>query len=165
MPSGNPNGAFSLVDGRATVDDGAGNSLELDLVDGEVNWTEEGAPYTEARHRNRHKSRPILRKTGDGNVKGSLSCTIQSFRGSTGITPYEVFNRTGMGASWQNTAIGDKKASRLRLELDATAAQGAAQTVTFNYAVFENVKCDASGDGLWKLSADFTDYENAPEIA
>lgn len=153
---------YSQIDGTLVIGDGT-NSLTADFVQSDISWTEEGSSYTEAKSRNKHKTTPVLRKTAEGNITGSLSLLITSFRGNTAITPYEVFTRTGLGASWGNTAVGDKKASRLALTLDNTAASGGAQTATFGFVVFTSVKVDpAGGDGLYLLTADFTDHEEAP---
>lgn len=158
--------SFSRVDCTATVYDGGGNSLVLGLVQADAKWTIEGAPYTEARVRNKHASTPVLRKTGDGNVTGSMTLLIASFFGSSAVTPYEALTLTGGAAAWTTTAAGDKKAIRLVLAASATAAGGASQSVTFAYIVPMNIQVDPAGaDGLFSMSFDFTDHENEPVVA
>lgn len=158
--------SFSQIDCTATVYDGGGNSLVLGLVQGDAKWTIEGEPYTEAKVRNKHASTPVLRKTGDGNVTGSMTLLVASFVGSAAVTPYEAITLTGGASGWTTTAAGDKKAIRLVLAPSATAAGGASQSVTFAYLVPTNIQIDPAGaDGLFSMSFDFTDHENAPVVA
>lgn len=159
--------SLSQVDGNATLYDGSTNSLVLAMVQSDVESTVEGKPYTEARARNLHATgTPILRVTGDGNVTGSISLLISSFYGSSAVTPYEVFTFTGGASGWTSTSRGDRQSLKLVLAVNATAAGGASQTITYNYCVFSNVKISPSGgDGLYLLTADFVDHENKPTIA
>lgn len=158
-------GVFSQIDGDVYIYGGAPatESCQLKVVQGDVNYTIEGDQHTEARSRNKHLSTPILRKTGDGNVTGSFSCLIHSFKGSSAATLYEVLTGTGLAASWSSTAYGDKKARKLVMTVNDGSLS---QVTTFNYCVFSNVAIDPAGaDGLWQVSADFTDYESAPTVA
>lgn len=154
---------FSQIDVTATMTDGT-NSITMNLVQNDPDWTIEGAPFVEARVRNQHQSTPVLRKTGDGNVTFTLDMMITSFKGSTAATPYEVLTRTGLGASWGNMGGGDKPMTRITLPYNASAANGASQTVTFNYCVASNVAVTKT-DGIYHLTADIVDHENAPTIA
>jgi hypothetical protein len=156
---------FSQIDGTLTASDGASASLEFDFVQSDIEWTVEGAPYTEAKVRNKHKATPVLRKTGDGNVTGSASLLVTSLRGSTDETPYEFLTQTGGSASITTRAAGDRKAIKLAFTVNASAAGGASQLVEFNYSVCQNVKVSPSGsDGLFLLTFDFTDHESAPTV-
>lgn len=160
--------AFSQVDGAAVFSDGTAtpNTLTVGFVQADVAWTVEGAPYTEARVRNKHHSTPVLRKTGDGNVTGSMSLLVTSLKGDTAVTPYEFLTRTGGASAYKSTANGDKYAIKIAVTFNATDAGGASQTVTFAYVVPTSIKVDpAGGDGLMMLSFDFTDHENAPTVA
>lgn len=164
MATSDSTSVLSQIDGTCTVYDGSTNSLELALVQTDPEYTIEGAPYVEAMVRKKHLPIPVLRKTGDGNVTGSMSLLIRSFAGATAVTPYEVFTHTGLAASWTPTTIGDKPS--LRLVFAVTDPSGASQTVTFAYLVASNVKIAPSGgDGLFMLTFDFTDHENAPVVA
>lgn len=159
--------SFSQIDCTATLYDGGSNSLVLGLVQADAKWTIEGKPYTEARTRNQHQSpRPVLRVTGDGNVTGSMSLLVASFYGSAAVTPYEAVTLTGGASGWATTAAGDKKAVKLILAANATAASGASQTVTFAYLVATNIQIDPAGaEGLFMMTFDFTDHENEPAVA
>lgn len=155
---------YSQVDGTATVLDGAGNSLVLAFVQSDITWTEETPPYTEARVRNKHaSSTPILRKTGDGNVTGTMRLLISTFYGSAAVSPREAITFADGASGWTSTSRGDKKTFTLRLDLTAAAGGGAVQRVSFNYCVATNLKFDPKGaDGLMSLDFDITDHENAP---
>lgn len=158
-------GAFSQIDGDVYVYGGspATESLQLKLVVGDVNHVVEGDPYTEGKNRNKHLATPILRKTGDGNVTGSVSMLVSSFKGSTAASVYEVLTGTGLAASWSSTAYGDKKAKKMEMTVNDGSLS---QKLTFNYCVFSNVQVDPAGaDGLFQVSADFTDHESAPTVA
>lgn len=156
---------FSKIDGLLRVINGAGLSLEIIFVQSDLDWKEEGAPYTEAKTRNKHQATPILRKTGDGNVTGSAKLLVTSFRGATVVTPYEVLTDTGLASAYTSTAAGDRKAKKLEFYVDASAAAGASQTVAFNFAVVTNVSVSPGGeDGLFGLSFDFVDHEERPTI-
>jgi len=157
-------GAFSQIDGDVYIYGGSPSteSLQLKLVQGDVTHTVETEPYAEARNRNKHLSTPILRKTGDGNVTGSVSLLVSSFKGSTAASVYEVFTGTGLAASWSSTASGDKKAKKMEMTVNDGSLS---QKLAFNYCVFTNVAVDPAGaDGLYQVSADFTDHENAPTV-
>lgn len=159
--------AFSQIDGTAVWYDGGANSLTLAFVQSDIKWTEETEPYTEARVRNMHaSSTPVLRKTGDGNVTGSMRLLVSSVLGSAAVTPREALTFSGGAAGWATTARGDKKAGKLVLTLNASGASGATQTVTFNYCVATNIKFDPAGaEGLMALDFDITDHENRPTYA
>jgi len=155
---------FSLIDGSLVLSDGSTNSLTVVFIQTEWNWTEETAPYTEARSRNKHHTTPTARKTGDGNVTGSFMALVSSLKGSAATTVYEVLKQSGTASGWVTTGAGDKK--MIRAVLTGTNPTGATQTATFNYCIFTNIKIDPSGaDNIWTVSADFTDLENEPTIA
>jgi hypothetical protein len=154
---------FSIIDGACTVADGGANSITLGLVQAEVKYKIENPSWTEARSRNKHLSTPTARKTGDGNVTGSLTLLVASFYGSAAATPYEVFTGTGGAAAWATNGAGDKQL--LKLTLTGTNTTGATQTILFAYCAFSNVDIDPQGgDGLYTLTCEFTDLENAPTV-
>jgi hypothetical protein len=106
----------------------------------------------------------VVRITGDGNVTASATLGVNSFYGSTSVTPYEVLTLTGGAASWTTTGTGDKK--MLRHTIVFTNPSGASQTVVFNYGIAMNIAIDPAGnDGLMSLSFDLTDLENAPTVS
>lgn len=159
--------SFSKIDCSCVLSDGGSNSVTVGLVQADPAWTVEGAKYVEARVRDTHAATPVLRKTGDGNVTGSITALVATLRAATSSVPslYEILTGTGAAASWATTAAGDRKTLRMALTLNASGASGATQTVTFNYCVFSNVKIDPAGaDGLCSISADFVDHENVPTI-
>lgn len=164
MATSDSSSVFSRIDGVWTIYDGGSNSLEMPFVQSDLSWVIEGAPYTEAKVRNRHASgAPVLRKTGDGNVSASATLLVKSFSGTSTATPYEVLTLTLLAAAWATTAIGDKRA--LRHKVTFTDPSGASQTVTFAYAVAMNIKIDpAGGDGLMSMSFDLTDHESEPTV-
>lgn len=158
---------YSQIDISLALLDGGSNSVTVGLVQADISWTIEGAPYTEARVRNQHAATPVVRKTGDGNVTGSLSALVSTFRAATATSPslYEILTHTGSAASWATTAAGDRKTLKAQMTLNASSAGGASQRVDFNYMIFSNVKVDPAGaEGLCMISADFIDLENAPTI-
>jgi len=158
---------FSKIDWTLVLSDGGSNSITVGLMQTDISWTAEGAKYVEARVRDMHSATPVIRKTGDGNVTGSLMALVATLRSSSSSAPslYEVMTGTGAASSWATTAAGDRKTIRAALSGNASGAGGATQTVTFNYCIFANVKCDpAGGEGLMSISAEFTDHENAPTI-
>lgn len=158
--------SFSMIDVSMSLYDGGSNSLAVGLIQSDAKWTIEGEQHTEARVRNKHASTPVIRKTGDGNVTGSLTALVASMKGSAAVTLYEWLTFTGSAAGYTTTAAGDKKALRMVLTGTNPSSGGATQTVTFAYCVFSNVAIDPAGaDGLWTLSADFVDYENTPVVA
>lgn len=159
--------AFSGIDGSMTIAGaGSSQSITVTLVQTDAGWTEEGTPFVEARTRNQHQSTPVLRATGSGNCTGSINALVATVAGVTGASLYEVLTLKGLAASWTTTAAGDKKALRVVLTANASAAGGATQTMTMNYCVFSNVKVDPNGaDGLWMISADFIDHENTITVA
>lgn len=156
---------FSQIDLRVYLEDGAGNSIELELVQNDPEITVEGKPWSEARSRNQHASgTPIGRETGDGNITGSMTMLLKSFLGDTEVTPKEALTRTGNAAAWTSTMRG-MYAIQIRIVADASASGGATQTTTYRYCVCRNVKWNFGGaNGLATLSFDFTDLENEPQI-
>jgi hypothetical protein len=157
---------FSGIDATLVISDGSGNSITVSLVQADGGWTIEGDTYTEGRTRNLHRSTPVLRRTGSGNITGSVSANIASFRGSTAATLYEVLRFAGLASSWTTTAAGDKKALRFVWTYNASSAGGATQTVTHNYCVPMNVKFDPVGsDGLGMISFDWTNHESSDTVA
>lgn len=156
---------FSIIDGTLTASDGSTSSLVIAFVQTEINWTEERAPVTEARTRNKHASTPVIRKTGDGNISGSFVALVSSFKGSADETAYEVLTGTGTASGWVTTAAGDGKTIRLTFAGVNPSTGGASQTVAFNYCYMSNVKVEpGAADGLTTISADFTDYETSPTV-
>ena len=159
------NGAFSQIDGDVYIYGGtpASEYAQLTIVEGDLNFTAEGDQYAEARNRNKHLAVPILRKTGDGNVTGSFSCKVHSFKGSTAASIYEILTGTGLAATWTSTAYGDRKTRKIEMTVNDGSLS---QKLTFAYCVFSNVQVDPAGaDGLFMVSADFTDHESAPTVA
>jgi hypothetical protein len=159
------NTAFSLIDAEVQISDGAGTPDTCDLVlsSGTLTFTVEGAPYAEVKHNGKHLSTPAARKTGHGNVTGSISAKVASFKGSSDVTLYEVLTLTGGAASWTSTGNGDKKMVKIVVTINDGAVS---QTITFAYCIFGNVQVNQNGeDGLVTVSADFTDLENAPTVA
>jgi hypothetical protein len=156
--------SFSRIDGVWTVTDGGANSLIMPFVQSDLSWALEGQPWTEARTRNKHQSTPVVRIVGDGNCTASATLGVNSFYGSTSVTPYEVLTLSGGAAGWATTAIGDKKC--LRHTIVFTNPSGATQTVVFNYGIAMNIAIDPAGnDGLMSLSFDLTDLENKPDVS
>lgn len=159
------NVSFSQIDLELVLSDGAGTpaTCDVDLAEANFSYTVEGAPFAEVRHNNKHLTTPAARKTGSGNVTGSITAKIASFKGSSNVTLKEALTLTGGAASWTSTGNGDKK----MLKMVATVNDGSvSQTITFAYCIFSNVQVSQSGaDGLWTVSADFTDLENAPTVA
>lgn len=156
---------YSQIDLELQIRDGAGTPDTADVILAEANfsYTVEGAPYTEVRHNNKHLSTPAARKTGHGNVTGSFTGKIASFKGSSDVTLYEALTGTGGAASWTSTGNGDKKMTKLVATVNDSDVS---QTITFAYCIFANVQVSQAGaDGLWTVSADFTDLENAPTVA
>lgn len=165
MASSDSTIAFSLTDGTVTASDGGANSLILTLVQTEINFTIEREPVTEARSRNKHLSTPVLRKTGDGNISGSMVLLVSSFKGSADETTYEVLTMSGTASGWTTTAAGDGKTIRLTFAAVNPSTGGASQTIAFNYCYCSNVKVEpGAADGLTSISFDFTDYENYPTV-
>lgn len=157
---------FSIIDGALVLSDGGANSLTVAFIQTEINWTEERAPVTEARTRNKHASTPVLRKTGDGNCTGSFMALVSSLYGSADETVYEVLTGKGTAAGWTTTAAGDAKTIRATFTGTNPSTGGATQSVAFNYCYFANVKIEPGGaDGLTTISADFTDYETTPTVS
>lgn len=158
--------SLSKVDCTCTVYDGGVNSLVISMVQTDVESTVEGDKYTEAKARDLHVSgTPIIRKIGEGNVTGSMSCLVSSFAGSTAVTPYEAFTMSGLAASWTSTARGDRKALKIALDINASGSSGATQRIAYNYCVISNVSVSPSGgEGLFMLSFDFVDHETKPTI-
>lgn len=156
---------FSIIDGTAVITDGASLSVTLALVQSEVTWTATGRPWAEGMSRNKHQSTPVARITGDGTVTGSLSFLVTSFYGSASTTAYEALTGTNGGSSVTTTGAGDRKMLKLTLTANASGAGGASQTIAFNYCIFENVAVDPQGgEGMYLLTADFVDLENAPTV-
>ena len=157
---------FSGIDLSLTIYDGSGNSLAIEHMQADGGWTTEGDTYTEGRTRGLHRATPVLRRTGSGNVTGSISVNVSSFKGSTAAKPVDVLHFSGLASGWTTTGAGDKKALRYVWTFNASAAGGATQTVTMAACVAMNIKFDPVGsDGLGMLSWDWTDHESVPVFA
>ena len=157
---------LSLIDGSLLLASGGTESVTVPFIQTEWNWTEETAPWTEAKTRALHHSTPVARKVGAGSITGSLMALVATLKGSTAASLYEWLTFTGSASGYTGTALGDKKALRATLTGNASAAGGATQSYIFAYCIFSNVKIEPGGaDGLWTISADFTDMEESPTIA
>lgn len=163
MASSDTTVAISQIDDAIVLSDGTGTplTLTLALVKSSATWTVPNPTKAEMRPRDLHHSTPTLRKTGDGNVTGSLKLYIASFKGNSTKTPYEVFTDS---ASWVTVGAGDGALVKMVITYTAAGAGGATQTATFAYCHFANVAVSYE-DGLLCLSCDFTDLENKPAIA
>ncbi len=151
---------LSIVDGTLTAYDGGANSAVFPFIQTEWNWTRELAPFVEARTRNKHHGTPVLRKTGDGNITGAFTALVATLYGLLAPSLEEILGFTNGASGWATTSAGDRKTLRIALIGNASAAGGATQTYTFNYCAFSNIKVEPGGaDGLWMISADFTDHE------
>jgi len=157
---------FSQIDLSLVISDGSGNTLTVGLIQADGGWTIEGDTYTEGRTRGLHRSTPVVRRTGSGNVTGNVAANVATFRGSTAVTLYDVLRFAGLASSWTTTSAGDRKTLRLVWTLNASAGGGATQTATFNYCVIENIVFDPAGsEGLGRISFDWTDLEAVDTIA
>jgi len=144
------------------------NTLVLDCIQSIGSWTVTGREYTEAMSADRHgTTKPVLVATKDGNVTGSVSLLVKSFWGATAVTPYEFLTFTAGASAYASTALGSKKALSIEVATAGAAEDGnTAQTILFAYAVPTSVSIDPAGtDGMFTLSFDFVDHENAPTIS
>lgn len=153
-------------DESLVIKDGGANSITLTFAQGGLVVEEEQAPYVEARTRNKHQATPVVRKTGNGNLKITLKCLVTSFKGTANVHPYEALTFSGNAAAWASTSTGDKKTLQLEHTLNSTVAGGGSQLRTYKYCVPGPVSLDPMGaDGLFLLSCELTDLEEAPTIA
>tara|TARA_R110000824_G_scaffold78962_10_gene199085 strand:+ start:1162 stop:1680 length:519 start_codon:yes stop_codon:yes gene_type:complete len=165
VPFKNTNGVLTLIDGTGTP-----NTLAITFRQGTISYSETGRAYVEAMEAGRHiAAAPVLVDTDDGNVTGSFSMLVTSFRGSSAVTPYEFLTFTLGAAAFTTTAKGSKPAIKMTFVVDSTGeagGSGGSQTITFNYAVINSVDLDSGGaDGLFQMSVSFTDHENHPSYA
>jgi len=165
VPFKNSNGTLNLYEGS-----GSPASLTLTFRQGTLSYSETGRAYVEAMEAGRHISAaPVLIETDDGNVTGSFTLLVTSFKGSSAVTPYEFLTHTSGASSYTTTAKGSKPAIKLVFIVDSTGEAGGAggsQTLTFAYAVINSIDLDSGGaDGLFQMSVSFTDHENRPTYA
>ncbi|MFA9272132.1 MAG: hypothetical protein ACEQSX_15530 [Baekduiaceae bacterium] len=154
---------FSGIDDSIVLSDGTGTPQTLTMfgVTGNLTFTLPLETVAEMRIRDLHHSTVTVRKTGDGNVTGSIKAHVSSYKGSSTKTLYEVM--TG-NASWLTVGAGDGRLMKMVCTYNATGAGGASQTMTFAYVRWSNVNISYD-NGLLSLSADFTDFENQPVAA
>lgn len=154
---------FSGIDDTIVLSDGTGTPQTITMfgVTGNLTYTMPLETVAEMRIRDQHQSTPVVRKTGDGNVTGSIKAHITSFKGSSTKTLVDVMLGN---ASWLTVGAGDGRLMKMVVTYNASGAGGASQTVTFAYVRWSNVNVSYDS-GLLSLSADFTDFENAPAIA
>ena len=165
VPFKNASGTLTLYDGT-----GSPNTLVITFRQGTLSYTETGRAYVEAMEAGRHVSAaPVLVETDDGNVTGSFTILVTSFKGSSAVTPYEFLTFTNGASSYLTTAKGSKPALKIIFGVDSTGeagGSGGAQTITFAYACITSVDLDSGGsDGLFSMSVSFTDHENRPTVA
>lgn len=160
---------FANATGSLAIEDGGGNSINVDFRQGSFTFEVPGREYTEQKEAGRRAGggAPILIEGGDQDVTGQFSFVVTSVRGSSNVHPYEALTFSGNASGWTSTARGDKKALKLTFTLNSTAGGGGQQTLTYNYAVTTNAAFDSAGvDGIiGQLTAGFTDHENLPAAA
>ena len=156
--------SFADVDLEMTLYGGSPSTefCVVQLAEAGFSYTVETPPFAEVRHRNKHLATPAVRNTGSGNVTGSVSAKIASFKGSTAASLKEVLEGSGLAASWSSTGNGDRKMKKLKAVFNDGDVS---QTVNFAYCVFSNVQINSNGaDGLATVTADFTDFEDFPAV-
>jgi hypothetical protein len=145
------------------IDGTGGTPLETTcyLKQGELTFSAPGRAYVETREAGRHLATPVTSETEDGNVTGSLTMTITSFKGSSSVHPYEVFTNN---ASYVTVGAGSKV--QLKLEVTCTADDDSTtQVATFAYCVFTVESVSFPTDGTCQMTVNFVDHENAPTWA
>jgi len=158
---------YANIQGKLTCYAGGGETLELELVQSDIEWNEEGDTYSEAMVRNEHPKGepPILVRTGHGNVAGSATLLVKRFTSPSGsYSPYEWFTHSGRATSLRSTSQGDKWAFGMKYYIDSSVAGGQAETVNFRYCAVKLKVAPSAADGKMLLSFDFTDHELQPQV-
>lgn len=154
------NNVFRYAVTTVTIKDGTGTpqTITCYLKQGSLTYSAPGRAWVEAREAGRHLATPVASETEDGNVTGSLSMLITSFKGNVNKHPYEVF--TG-AAGFVTVGAGSK--TQLEMEVAATADDGSTvQTGTFANCIFTVESVEFPTDGQCLMTVNFTDLENAP---
>lgn len=162
-----PRRVYTKEASQVVFEDDASHSLVLELDQGGISYTIEGNKRSEAMERDNHVAgRPIIVKTGEGNITGSASFLIQQYYSSTGPwSPYEWLMRENRASGLSSTCDGGEWSFRLKVRCLDPNTKAVAETVLFKYLIPANIKIDPAGaDGKALCSFDFTDYEAAPEI-
>ena len=156
---------FKVALTTIVVSDGGSNSLTLCLEQGSsITWSETGRTVAEAQVRGRHQTTPVLLETTDGNVTGSVTLLVSSWKGSSNVHPYEAMTLTGNAAAWATTAIGSGRTLKWLVTTNSTVDEGGSQAATFAYVHSDSIEVGEQ-EGLYSMTVSFTDFENRPTWA
>lgn len=162
-----PRRVYTKEASQVIFEDDGMHTLILELDQGSISYTIEGNKRSEAMERDNHVAgRPIIVKTGEGNITGSASFLVQQYHSTSGpYSPYEWLNHENRAGGLSSTVDGGEWAFRIKVKCLDPNTRAVAETSLFKYVIASNIKVDPAGsDGKSLCSFDFTDYETTPEI-